>query len=385
MQDMKHRLAMGAGALALGCMILSAGAVQAADLGGSCCADLEERIAELEATTARKGNRKVNVTIYGQASKSLLFLDGKERDDVVVSENSAAETYVGIGGVAVIQPNLRAGFVLELGLGGYEGGLTGPGANTNETYVRQANLFLERDWGGDVLSRVTIGHLRQATDGIAEISTVNTAVVARLASLRPLNGPQIGEALDLYDGSRIDGLRADFSVSKLSVSASWGNGEEDDVWDVALQYGDEFGGFAVRAGVGYREGISVPSLGAGLPDLKVWSGSVSIKHIETGLFVNAMYGTLDVSEFGISTDDVRTWHVQSGIERKLFTALGATTIFAEYGELEDGTLSVWGGGVVQAFDAAAFDVYLNVRRLELDDGLDKDEATVGTVGGRIRF
>ena len=32
---------------------------QAADLGGDCCADLEERIAELEATTARKGNRKV--------------------------------------------------------------------------------------------------------------------------------------------------------------------------------------------------------------------------------------------------------------------------------------------------------------------------------------
>ena len=30
---------------------------QAADLGGDCCADLEERVAELEATTARKGNR----------------------------------------------------------------------------------------------------------------------------------------------------------------------------------------------------------------------------------------------------------------------------------------------------------------------------------------
>jgi hypothetical protein len=27
-----------------------------ADLGGDCCADLEERVAELEATTVRKGN-----------------------------------------------------------------------------------------------------------------------------------------------------------------------------------------------------------------------------------------------------------------------------------------------------------------------------------------
>jgi len=38
---------------------------RAADLGGNCCVDLEERIAELEPTTARKGNRKVTLTISG--------------------------------------------------------------------------------------------------------------------------------------------------------------------------------------------------------------------------------------------------------------------------------------------------------------------------------
>ena len=38
---------------------LLSGGANAADLGGNCCADLEERVAELEATTARKGNRKV--------------------------------------------------------------------------------------------------------------------------------------------------------------------------------------------------------------------------------------------------------------------------------------------------------------------------------------
>ena len=45
--------------LAMGSM-----SAQAADFGGDCCADLEERVAELEATTARKGNRKVSLTIY---------------------------------------------------------------------------------------------------------------------------------------------------------------------------------------------------------------------------------------------------------------------------------------------------------------------------------
>ena len=36
---------------------------RAADLGGACCADLEERIAELEATTASKGSRRVRLAI----------------------------------------------------------------------------------------------------------------------------------------------------------------------------------------------------------------------------------------------------------------------------------------------------------------------------------
>ena len=47
----------------------------AADLGGDCCADLEERIAELEATTARKGNRKVKLEVSGQVNEALFFWD----------------------------------------------------------------------------------------------------------------------------------------------------------------------------------------------------------------------------------------------------------------------------------------------------------------------
>ena len=48
---------------------------KAADLGGDCCADLEERVAELEATTARKGNRKMGLTITGQVHRVVLWYD----------------------------------------------------------------------------------------------------------------------------------------------------------------------------------------------------------------------------------------------------------------------------------------------------------------------
>ena len=46
--------------LAAAGLTLSFSSASAADLGGNCCADLEERVAELEATTARKGNRKMS-------------------------------------------------------------------------------------------------------------------------------------------------------------------------------------------------------------------------------------------------------------------------------------------------------------------------------------
>src|SRR5690349_24963817 len=48
---------------------------KAADLGGDCCADLEERVAELEATTARKGNRKMSLTITGQVNRMIMVWD----------------------------------------------------------------------------------------------------------------------------------------------------------------------------------------------------------------------------------------------------------------------------------------------------------------------
>src|SRR2546423_15518968 len=76
-------LAAAAGLLVGGVAMPSA---KAADLGGDCCADLEERVAELEATTARKGNRKMSLTITGQVNRIVLFWD----------DGHASRTYYGL-------------------------------------------------------------------------------------------------------------------------------------------------------------------------------------------------------------------------------------------------------------------------------------------------
>ena len=84
---------------------------KAADLGGDCCADLEERVAELEATTVRKGNRKVSLTLYGWVNKGVLYWnDGGESNTYFGVDNTNYATRFGLRGDARINPNLKAGF-----------------------------------------------------------------------------------------------------------------------------------------------------------------------------------------------------------------------------------------------------------------------------------
>ncbi len=377
MELTKHWKWIAAGAVGVGILAYAYNA-DAADLSGSCCADLDERIAELEATTARKGNRKVSLNVYGQVSKGILFWDAEDYQDAVVSENSSAETFVGFGGEAKIDGEWKAGFVLEIGMGGHTYGTPLFGLDTNDIYTRTAALFIEGPMG-----RGTLGHYSQATDGIAEITTANTAVAARMLSLRPLVGPQIGEVADLFDGTRGDLVRYDSPVlGGFRASASWASGPDDlDVWDVALRYAGEFGGFRLAAGVGYRDGIIIPSVIALGDTVQVWSGSASVMHMTSGLFVSGAAGNLSLDG---SSDDLDGYHVQGGLEQKFFP-IGKTTLFLEWAEAkEDGAseeLTIWGGGIVQAIDPAAMDLFVNVRQIEIDD----DDALVGMFGARVRF
>ena len=55
-----------------------------------CCADLEERVAELEATTVRKGNKKVSVTLTGWVAEQVVYWDdGVEQNTYVTGLGTA--------------------------------------------------------------------------------------------------------------------------------------------------------------------------------------------------------------------------------------------------------------------------------------------------------
>src|SRR5688572_7684388 len=100
---------------------LSAGSASAADLGGNCCADLEERIAELEATTARKGNRKVSLTISGWVAEQVMWWDDGAESNVYVTDiGSTLDTHFKFTGQATISAGWYAGYVLHVEVGSNE-------------------------------------------------------------------------------------------------------------------------------------------------------------------------------------------------------------------------------------------------------------------------
>jgi predicted porin len=87
---------------------------KAADLGGDCCSDLEERVAELEATTVRKGNKKVSITLYGKANHAVLFWDDGHEKNTYVVDNSYESSRFGFKGSAKISGDWSAGYKMEI-------------------------------------------------------------------------------------------------------------------------------------------------------------------------------------------------------------------------------------------------------------------------------
>ena len=103
-------IAVVAGGFATGLGMKTA---SAADLGGDCCADLEERVAELEATTVRKGNKKVSVTLTGWVAEQVVYWDdGVEQNTYVTGLGTAFASNFHITGEAQIAPGWKSGYTI---------------------------------------------------------------------------------------------------------------------------------------------------------------------------------------------------------------------------------------------------------------------------------
>jgi hypothetical protein len=376
---------------------------KAADLGGDCCADLEERVAELEATAARKGNRKMSLTITGQVNREVLwFDDGHTSRTYYGIDNTNSSSRFSMLGSAKINPSVSMGFeiMVELGAGGNSStlsqvnedggfsGVTGPisGAGAlsynsanNDPFldIRRAAWWIEHKDVG----RLTVGRFESAgavntidLGGIFLPASSSFILQGAVMNPRGPNGEFYTPILfNLADPASNQGrselVRYD-SPTWQGFIYSASVGEAGDYWGQMLRYAGEFSGIRIAAGIGYEkinDCLTPPAFtgspvaagqgGApggycvgGEPDIRAWGGGLSIMHVPTGLFVQGHYQAVEYGNPAAAATlywgqtvgnkaDANQWMIQGGIAKNWF-GIGNTALYGEYGQAND-----WGAGL----------------------------------------
>lgn len=403
-----------------------------ADLGGDCCADLEERVAELEATTVRKGNRKVSLMISGYVAQEItMWDDGSESNAYVHGLGPTQATHVKFTGQATIAPGWTAGYTLRIqdltgnAFAGGENAINQMNASKNDNLNTQmAFWYLQSKEFG----KVSVGRTAHAAKSAAMFTDLSGTQIfdnytflagfpqfrLRTAggALSPLTWGQLGfcytQGAPLggdCNGIVMNGVRYDTpTFAGFSASASWG---EDDFWEIAGRYSGEVAGFKLAFGVGYTEMSSEGTSNF----VAVQTGKDSsffqvggyAQHLATGLFIHGAYGNEDnngtVLASGFIEPNSEHYYVKAGIRQK-WLPFGATVVYGDYAIYLDqlgpaalaagatsSELERFGGGIAQEIDAAAMTLYLKYQHYQADvDGLAAlDDADFVSFGGLIAF
>lgn len=394
----------GAGVIA---STLAVSPALAADLGGDCCADLEERVATLEATTARKGNRKVSLTISGWVNTGLyIWDDGTDTDAYVVSDNGTTlGSRITFAGDAKINSDWSAGYDITIEVQSADPLLGGLNQNNDDS--TNFELFYSYMYvKSNTLGKLAWGQQSQASDNITVVDLSGTlfsgiaptfesnSFLLRNQQTGALTTATWGNAYNCLgigldcNGVPMNVIRYDSpTISGFTLSGSWG---EDDFWDVALRYAGEFGDFKFAAAIAYSENQEVT---AGQQDTETLEGGVSVMHTPTGVFVNFSAGTFD----NTAGQESESYYFKAGIKQR-WNSLGATALYGEYGNSDDNSIvgfagssseiTRYGAGLHQWIDAAALQLYAKWDHLELDSNnavFDGNEIDSFTLGGVIFF
>jgi hypothetical protein len=214
--------------------------------------------------------------------------------------------------------------------------------------------------------------------------------------------------LDDFDVGRGSFLRYNSpTFAGFDFSASWG---EDDRYDLALRYSNDWNGLSVAAGVAYSNTTDeacvagdspagFPVIGCDFQDAEggetdVFLASLSLYHASSGLFGVLSYGEKDNNIIGQSS--ATNWYGKLGIRRN-FTGHGETAFYGEFTHSEDVSFAFdaangvfvgsdgdqWGVGVGQDIDAIGGTMYLGYRHSTADifgiDAADHDQILAGMV------
>ncbi len=378
-------LAAAAG-LMLGSLTLPT-AARAADLGGDCCADLETRVAELEATTVRKGNKKVSLTITGRVAAAMVFwndsgpadsIDGFQDNSQFDHLSDLSFGNVGDGpnivfkGEGKIRPDLTAGFSMEIGnnfdafdQANHSTGRSG-GLGTDNVYVYLSSKSLGTLELGKQDSAADFFNVNYDGSWIGGFSSgrANRRFLVRDVASGEFTGNTFASYLSTLEHGGDPELR--YASPLLGGFSFTGSIAGDDRWGLGANYAMSHGTVTVGLGAGFGRDTRQD---AGAIDTSVdyTAFSAGIKESSSGLFLSGDWTRRSTAVTGYVADDATNFFVNGGWAKNV-TGAGDTTIHVSYdrttGLLNDaltGADSVAHTtviGIDQKFDSAETHVYL---------------------------
>ena len=375
--------AIAAALVANGVITIYSPISKAADFGDNCCANLEERVAELEATTVRRGNRKVSIVLSGWLIKmGAWWDDGREGGLYWGDGDTTLSSHLQISGTAQVAQGWSTGYTIALETPGKSAaaGIIENQFNDDAWVWSPASLNTDLSYlwiKSENFGTINWGQLNQATDNVGLVPDLSGTLLESDAVLfngsgmfvRPrgvknatdlatdfawlrvvtcLGGAGVGADCNGYPGNA---FRYDSpTFLGFNLSSSYG---EDDFWDVAVRYAADWGNLKVTAAYGFAsmtdEGCNaagctnIPFLGGGgfplqgfRKDAEVHQLGASALHIPSGIWIYGYYQheTNEGTKFiGPASDanDSDVWFIKTGIRRK-WNPFGATVIWGEGGQ-----------------------------------------------------
>ncbi len=352
----------------------------AADLGGDCCADLEERVAELEATTVRKGKRQLSMTISGRVHSAVMYWNDGGGDTTIWGEDDLevgpplANSRFRLDGRAKLREGWEAGyrFAFEFVEQGGRGFQMGHADDDNNGNFARSTLDLldphEAYWfvRSARFGAISVGQRGQTYDGASKVdisghvglvANVDPRLYGGRVRARTTGGTSINVIRRNYfqvddgdDGAtEEDGVRYDSpNWGGFILSADWTNnasatfnGRNFDTYGIRLSFARQMERFKVAAAVAAYQDDWIGTVPVSNPERTGVLGSIGVMDTATGLFFNTGAGTVDYDTGNVGDDDPWMWYITLGLQRK-WSDRGPTTIYAQYYTTENN--SICGGG-----------------------------------------
>lgn len=368
-------------------------------------------VAGASALEVKTGNDKVDVRLYGQINRAVMYADDGNEQKVFHVDNDNSSTRLGLKPKVSVNDSLTVGGKFEVEW------QANPSNKVSMEEESVSGSFNERHM--DIyfnlkdIGKLSIGRGDMASNGSSEVDLSGTTV-AGFSELNTGKGfafydttgiavpaDEEGDAVQQAVGAgyagitvnnvfnSMDGLsrrnRVRYDTPAFAGFTVGVAGGEEERSDVALRYSNTFGGTKLKTAVAY----SNPGEGN---DYTQINGSASVL-FGFGLNLTLAAGTRDMDNMPVNGDDPSFTYGKIGYKTDLISA-GFTAFSFDYGVYQNiGTMdteqegTLFGIQLVQKLAAYSTELFAAYRNWEVEDntGAEYEPVSIILAGARIKF